>query len=403
MKKQTTQTVQVIFRSFFTLLTLVIFSSETSFAQNDTNSSSSREVIMELPDSKYTAEEIEKKFNERNKVKRPLEISVGLQGSLLQANDSWITTSGGTNAITLLSSVKLSHTYAQKNFRLESKVNAIFGYNRIDTDITEGGETYNKPIWYKNQDEFSVYLYPSYKLSEKWSYGASIGFRTQFALGYVSRAQQESIHALSGFMAPGYLDVSGGFVWTDIKESMLLTVRLSPISMSAIYVCNEDIRSNFVYQFSNHEEDNFLYTDPYGVYYQDTSKYEGGSSIQVDFEYSFDKKNITTFKSSLYSFYGWFTQVTYDNIYRDVDEYNAAAIEWNTGEVSGSRPMLSIMPTVRWENTLNVKMTKVLTTTIEHKLYFNRAQDLGIQTQTMVNVGLTYTFSNQKTDSDKKK
>lgn len=52
-------------------------------------------------------------------------------------------------------------------------------------------------------------------------------------------------------------------------------------------------------------------------------------------------------------------------------------------------------PTVRWENTIDIKATKYLSTTFNFQLYYNRAQNYDIQTQLLLSVGLTYTFKNK--------
>ena len=57
--------------------------------------------------------------------------------------------------------------------------------------------------------------------------------------------------------------------------------------------------------------------------------------------------------------------------------------------------MLQIHPTVRWENTIDIKATKYLTTTFNFQFYYNRAQNYDIQTQLLLSVGLTYTFKNK--------
>ena len=58
-------------------------------------------------------------------------------------------------------------------------------------------------------------------------------------------------------------------------------------------------------------------------------------------------------------------------------------------------PVLALHPTVRWENTLDIKATKYLTTSIYFQLYYNRAQCYDVQTQTILSVGLSYTFQNK--------
>ena len=42
---------------------------------------------------------------------------------------------------------------------------------------------------------------------------------------------------------------------------------------------------------------------------------------------------------------------------------------------------LPIHPIARWENTLDIKATKYLSTTLSFQLYYNRAQNVDVQTQ----------------------
>lgn len=59
------------------------------------------------------------------------------------------------------------------------------------------------------------------------------------------------------------------------------------------------------------------------------------------------------------------------------------------------KPRLPIHPTVRWENTIDIKATKYLSTTLSFQLYYNRAQNVSVQTRTLLSVGLSYTFKNK--------
>ena len=75
------------------------------------------------------------------------------------------------------------------------------------------------------------------------------------------------------------------------------------------------------------------------------------------------------------------------------DDYHAALKEWD-GNIK-TKPRLPIHPTVRWENTIDIKATKFLTTSLSFQLYYNRAQNSSIQTKTLLSVGLSYTFKNK--------
>ncbi len=333
------------------------------------------------------------------KERNSLEIISSLQGSLTSYNDPWLETSGGDNTTAVIGSFKLNHTYKKDKVTLTSKISATLGFNRvkIDTGTDEEGNTINEGVWYKNQDEISASVAPAISISNVWSYGMTFSFRTQFANGYVSRSQQEGYQLKSGFMAPGYLDISGGVTYKSQNKKLPFTVNIAPLALSAVYVDNEVVRNNFIYQFNEDQTDdggNFKYTEPYGLSPYISSKYEGGSSIQIGFDRTFDKLAKIRYTTSLFSFWGWMTQASYKNIINDRDEYNEALTEWNTAQ-DGIKPMLGIQPTVRWENTISIPATDVLSTTIKFQLYYNRAQTDHIQTQTYLSVGLSYTYKNK--------
>ncbi len=330
------------------------------------------------------------------KERNTLVISAGLQGSLTAYNDPWISTSGGDNTTAILGTFSLNHVFKKDKLTLTSKASAKLGVNRIkiDTGTDDDGNTINEGVWFKNTDEISFSVSPTISISDIWSYGPTVSFRTQFANGYSSRSSQEDIHLKSGFMAPGYLDVSGGVTYTSPTKTLPFTISLAPVSMSAVYVSNQYIKDNFLYGFSDHDDDNWSYTEPYGVSPYSNSKYEGGSSIEINFNRTFDKLAKISYKTTLYSFYGWMTQCSYKNVVNNYDDYLVALEEWSV-DSQGVKPMLGIQPTVRWENTITIPATDVLSTTIEFQLYYNRAQQTTIQTKTYLMVGLTYTYKNK--------
>ena len=73
-------------------------------------------------------------------------------------------------------------------------------------------------VWFKNQDEFVVSVAPSFKMSENWSYGSILNFRSQFVNGYKSRTEQKKEHLKSKFMTPGYLDISLGITYKSPQK-----------------------------------------------------------------------------------------------------------------------------------------------------------------------------------------
>ncbi len=329
-----------------------------------------------------------------------ISVEGGIQGALTNLSDSWIATSGGDNSITLLGWFNVKHVYTKNLFTLSSDFSTKFGYYRVVLESTnaDGGVDRNS-TWFKNTDEFQISTTPAFKISNNWSYGATIRFRSQFAKGYVSSGSQESYNLKSTFLSPGYLDVSGGLIYTSPSEKFPIKVNFSPLAMSAVYVRSLEVRENAEYDYLDPSVTESLgYVEPYGVNPTKSSKYEGGSSIQIDFERSFGKGDFLRYTTSLFSFYGWMAQIMSGNVYSNYDEFKAAEEAWNNAaaDEKGIQPMLSILPTVRWENKIDIKAAKYLTTTLSFQLYYNRAQHLKVQHQTLLSVGLSYNFANKK-------
>ncbi len=314
-----------------------------------------------------------------------LEFGGGLQGALTAYNDPWVDVSGGDNSIALVGSLFLHHTFTKNLFTVETKFDAKLAYNRMKVEYEDGGE---QGIWFKNQDEFAVSIAPSFKMSKNWSYGAIFKFRSQFVNGYKSRTEQEEEHLKSKFMSPGYLDLSFGITYKSPSAKFPIQVNMSPVAMSATFVESDLIR----------RDNGFSYgiEDP-----SKTSKYEGGSSIQIDFDRTFGKSGVLRYRTTLYSFFGWISDIGQKNRISDYSEYLDAYEKWQNpddttvGHEITDKPRLPIHPTVRWENTIDIKATKYLSTTLSFQLYYNRAQNVSVQTRTLLSVGLSYTFKNK--------
>ena len=132
-----------------------------------------------------------------------------------------------------------------------------------------------------------------------------------------------------------------------------------------------------------------------------TSKYEGGSSVEIGFDRTFGKTGYLRYITTIFSFYGWITDIGQKNKISDYTKYLEAYDKWadkedtSVGHDIKDKPRLPIHPTVRWENTLEIKATKYLSTKVSFQLYYNRAQNVDVQTRTLLQVGLTYTFKNK--------
>ena len=317
-----------------------------------------------------------------------LEFSGGIQGSLTSYNDPWISVSGGDNSIALTAVFGLRHLFTKNLFTLETKFNAKLGYNRMKVETTqkddEGNEyTDSEGIWFKNQDEFVISVAPSFKMSDNWSYGSILNFRSQFVNGYKSRTEQKEEHLKSKFMTPAYLDISLGITYKSPKAKFPIVVNISPIALNATFAENDLIRKTNGFNYGIEDPDK-------------TSKYEGGSSIQIDFDRKFGNRDVLRYRTTFFSFYGWISNLGQKNKIAKFSDYIAAYDKWEAdGKDQETKPTLPIHPTVRWENTLDIKATKYLTTSIYFQLYYNRAQSYAVQTQAILSVGLSYTFQNK--------
>lgn len=316
---------------------------------------------------------------ERNK----FEFTASIQGTMTAYNDAWIENSGGDNAVAALAKVLLKHNYKKGKFTIDNKIDAKFGYNRMKVETTlDDGSVDNKGVWFKNQDEFLLETKPAIKFSQNWDFSSIIKFRSQFASGYKSRTEQEMQHRKSAMFAPAYFDVSLGLTYSCPKKGFPIKINLAPLAMNSTFVNSELVRQN-----------GYLY----GLVSADkTSKWEGGSSVQIDFDRKWGKREWFRYRTTLYSFSGWMTNIGLDNKVRDYGEYVEAYKQWEAnGKVAANKPILPIHPTVRWENTISLKASKYFTTDISFQLYYNRAQNLKVQTQTLLSVGLSYTFKNK--------
>ena len=335
-----------------------------------------------------------------------LEFGGGLQGSLTSYNDPWISVSGGDNSIALVGTFNLRHVFKKNLFSIETKFSAKLGYNRMKVETQRVGpdgkpmvdESGNKimdseGVWFKNQDELLIWVNPAFEMAKNWSYGSIIQFRSQFVNGYKSRSEQEKKHLKSKFMTPGYLDISLGITYKSPKPKFPITVNISPLALNATFAESDWIRMRQVDKDNNEIKPAY----PYGIEDPDkTSKYEGGSSVEIGFDRTFGKTGYLRYRTTIQSFYGWISDIGQKNKIGDYTKYLTAYDKWVAdGSNINDKPRLPIHPTVRWENTIDIKATKYLSTTLSFQLYYNRAQNVDVQTRTLLSVGLTYTFKNK--------
>ena len=288
------------------------------------------------------------------KERNTVDFTANLHGSLTAFSESW--QAAGDNTITILANLNFLHTYKKGRFSLTNTASAKFGYNNMKMEL-EGKQ---KGVWFKNVDEIALSTSPQWALVKDWSYGANVKFRTQFAPGYGARGDKQlGNQRVSNFMTPGYLDASLGFTYILPSEKFPLKVNLAPIAMSATY--RDDIRTS----------------NNYGVDEPNRSKYEGGLSVQLDFDKTWGKNGWLRYRTTAYSFYGWITDLS----------------KWSKAEDKSAYE--HVVPTLRWENTIDIKATKYISTQIYVQLYYNKAEINKLQVSSMLSVGLTYTFKNK--------
>lgn len=292
------------------------------------------------------------------KERNTIEYKIALQGSTEQYNSSW--KQSGTNNISGNLSMFCYHTFTKHRFSLTSKLDANYGITRIDS------------IWSKTSDAFSLYVAPAWKVKKNWAYGGSAKLRSQFTKGYKSRTDKTVV---SDFMAPGYLDLNVGVTYTSPNAKFPFKVEISPVSGSGTFVLDDNVNLKTAYKMPFREVQRGV--DDAGnpvmeKIYKDV-KFEGGSSVQVSFDRTFGKSKFMRYRSTLYSFYGWMTDLT---------------AEYKPGE-------RHLVPTARWENWLDFTASKFLTTTIYWHFFYNREQVNKLQIKYSLSFGLSYYFKNK--------
>ena len=141
---------------------------------------------------------------------------------------------GGENSFSGNAFFKISPDYDDGTINWDNDLILGFGLMRIgDDDAT------------KSDDQIELNSKFGYRASKNWFYTALIGFKTQFADGY---AYPEDIkRKISGFMAPGYLNISLGF---DYKPTDGFSLLIAPVSSKMTFVMDETLSDEGAYGVS---------------------------------------------------------------------------------------------------------------------------------------------------------
>ena len=381
-------------KKFFTLFAMSVFACvATASAQATVESATPQEQVSfanevktekEAPAFKNEAQIKAEKAAIR-KERNTIEFNATLNASLSHFNGYWRKVNGNTNSLNGVGNILFTHQYKKGKFVLDNKITGKLGYTYNFLPESEGSSSVTK-----SQDEWFISAAPAYTLSKNWNVGGSVSLRSQFANGYNGDGKLTSM----GF-APAYLTLAAGFTYVCPNKKFPIKINVSPISMNATYVTSEKVREHFYAEkFGAGTDKSTLTLDqqntPYAyglTLHNGVQRYEGGSSIQIDFDKTFGKKGVFRYRTTLYSFYGWINQASQQN----------ASKKWNADPANAGNPLSyeSIAPTVRWENTIDIKATKYFSTQLYFQLYYNKAQNKHVQTQTVLGVGLAYTFKNK--------
>ncbi len=309
------------------------------------------------------------------KERNTIEFNVGVNGSLSNFNSKWQSVNGSNNSITGIANFLFTHTFKKERFTIATRATGKLG-------VTGKGLSKTDYDFSKSQDEWFVETAPAYKMTDQWNVGGIFSLRSQFANGV-----NDKDNRTSRFFAPAYLNASLGFTYNCPAKKFPVKINLSPISMSATYVYSDAVMKHFydAKGFSlpyadrkdlSKEERHTPYC--YGLTLANgNQRYEGGSSIQIDLDTNLDPKGIFRYRTTLYSFYGWINEISQQ-----------------TGE-NKALNMEHILPTMRWEHTLDIKASKYFSTQFYFQMYYNKAQINALQTQIVLGVGVSYTFKNK--------
>ncbi len=329
---------------------------------------------------------------ERQRIRKErnyLEITFKLQGTMTSYNEAWSDTKGGDNAITVLGSFNLVHTYKKERFSNNTQISAKYGYNRLRVDTEDGDR---EGVWFKNIDEFWLQVQPKLALNNRWSYTAMFKFKSQFTNSYLSRTHQTDDDVITGFLAPGNMDFSLGMDFASANKKFPIKISLFPLSGNGVVANNELVEryyrnKNATSWFGVDIDKNFLFT--------------GGSSVKLEFKRSWGKNNWFTYDTNLYCYYGWITNVSNMGKIREYEDYLVALDKWEAeGSPEGLAPTAvprheMLHPTVDWRNSIRIKASKYFDTELTVNMYYDKAQNSAVMIKSFLALGLTYTFKNK--------
>ncbi len=401
-EKNVKSKIYTIMRRIFTIL-LTLFAitlADTAWAQfsveDDTKKKTAGEVTVKNQlqninaNTEYYSEAKAKLERQRiRKERNTFETTFKLQGTMTSYNDAWTETKGGDNAISVLGSFNMVHTYKKDEFSNNTQLSAKYGYNRLRVDTEDGN---SEGVWFKNIDEFWLQVQPKLALNKKWSYTAMFKFKSQFSNSYLSRTHQTENDVITGFLAPGNMDFSLGMDFTSPSTVFPIKVSLFPLSGNGVIAKNELVERYYrnksaLSWFGVDIDKNFLFT--------------GGSSVKFEFKRSWGKNNWFTYDTNLYCYYAWITNVSTIGKIREYRVYLDELEKWEAqGSPEGLAPAsvprhMMLYPTIDWRNSFRIKASKYFETELTLNMFYDNAQNKSVMLKSFLSLGLTYTFKNK--------
>lgn len=220
-----------------------------------------------------------------------------------------------------------------------------FRKNKFASDLkinARYGLNFIDKLHFKNVDELKIEELMSWSFRDSWSYSAKLNFSTQLSDGFASRTDKTLVSAL---MSPGFADVSVGFTFAPSGAPYKITI--SPLSGNMITML-----------------DGRLYQQGLNGVPAGKKFYSGvGPSVNMSFDRLFFKNKWLRYRSTFYGFYAL----------SDLKE----------------------PPTCRWNNWVDVAVSKHLSINLYGELYYLHSASPKAQYQYSATVGLSYRFKNK--------
>jgi len=232
---------------------------------------------------------------------------------------------GGQSSVSLNGLLNVFADYKRGNTAWDNNLNLSYGETQL------GGSD-----WIKSDDRILFNSKYGKKATEDWYYAALLNFKSQFAPGYTTAAEEDKI---SDFMAPGYLL---GALGMDYKPNENLTVFISPVTAKLTVVSIQSLadRGDYGVEAAEYAGDN-----------PDSTKLKDGKNTRLEVG-------------------GYLRMMYKKDIMENVSFQTNIDLFSNYSEEPQNID-------VNWDNVLSMKINKFLTSTITTSLIYDH--DIKIQ------------------------